>query len=203
MPLHQDSQDMHRLISSGCAKFINGELYYFVFTEISIESLKSASDGYTSFDVILFQFDPSSVNALEHLRRLNQLLPELPRMFVVFNRGNITYEEEIRNARIYVESVERAKFCALENIDSDVVNSNEALDEMCVEILGLLVDTNQGVPLSSGSSYTLSTVHQMSSLIPPLFILIGIMFSVYKLKNLRVSVMKGLKHFLHFSEGKD
>ena len=191
---YRDPQYMHRLSSSGCSQFINGKLYYFVFTEISIDALKSTGDNCTSFDIILLQFEPSLISDLEYLRNRSQLLPELPRMFVVSNRGNNKCEEEIRDARIYVKSVELTKLFVLEENGPDTVNADEVLYEMCMEIVDLLVDTGQRVPLSSRPSYPLSTTNIMSLLIPPFFITIGIIFSAYKLNDLRVSIKKCLKY---------
>ena len=184
--------DMHTLTSSGCTNFINGEFYYFVFTEISIGTAKTVDGIYSSYDIVLVQFDSSIFNALKILKALDQHLPPLPRLFVTTNRSNAEYKEEAKNNRVDMEFGEQTKSCLLDNIDIEY--ANEALDKICMQIARLIVDPTQGVPLASRTSHT-STRNYGLILIMSMVGAMGMFFCLSRLREMKLSIKGCLRSF--------
>lgn len=199
---HKDPQEVHCLTSCGCANFVGDELYYFVFTEISMDAAKSIPSDYTSFDIVLLQFDSSSADSLEVLKSVDLSLPALPRLFVATNLGNFEHEKIILNARIHLECSQQADIYLLDDSDVDNENSGESLDKICTQIVRLVHDPEKGIPLSRMNSHSLSIRTIGLVLIPPLLVTIGIIASRSK-QGLRVYLKRGLEYLSFFSRCND
>ena len=107
-------------------------------------------------------------------------------------RLNFKYREEVRNTRVDMEFGEQIKFCLLDDIDIEC--ADEALDKICMQIAGLIVDPTQGVPLASRTSYRSSRNYGLI-LIMSMVGTMGILLFLSRLKELKLSIKGCLRSF--------
>ena len=189
----RDRHDAYCLTSSGCATFVDGECYHFVFTEISVDTTKVISGNYSCFDIILMQFDSSIGTALEVMNDLGQSLPPLPKLFVSIDQHDEKYDDEVRIARGDANYAEDIDFCLLHRVDKEC--TSDALDKICTQIARLVIGPRRGVPLSKRKSHILSSQKYGLILITSVIGTMGFLFCISRLKELKVSIAKSFKHF--------